>query len=173
MGKHPAASMTMKNPLIFSLFFLLICGIIGEKAHAAETLPAEFTSDGVTAYQPPDGYQRNLSVASKELGRLGVTYEKCHSKGIRNTLKGKPSLLARCLDRAYARFELRIHTLENKGDGLPACANFRQFAADVGEWQQTLTGREYCASPSGAMVDGPILYCGTSATAVPLVAASH
>ena len=128
-------------------------------ATAAEPLPGIFTLPNQTAFVPTDSStQRNLASASKELARLSTTFEKCYTKGVRNISKGKAHNLEVCLGRAQARFEAKIAVIENKGSGIPACADFRQMALAIGLDRQNLNGLQYCASPAGAMVDGPILY---------------
>lgn len=126
---------------------------------AAERLPSIFTLPNQTAFVPSDSStQRNLASASKELARLSTTFEKCYTKGVRNISNGRPHKLDVCLGRAQARFEAKIAAIENKGSGIPRCADFRAMALSIGLGQQELNGLQYCASPAGAMVDGPILY---------------
>ena len=138
---------------------ILICLMWTGSALAGEPLPAIFTLPGQPAFVPPDSStQRNLASASKELARLSTTFEKCYSKGIRNVSKGKEHNLELCLGRAQARFEAKIAALELKGEGLPGCTNFRAMALEIGLERQNLNGLQYCASPAGAIVDGPILY---------------
>jgi len=128
-------------------------------ATAADRLPSIFTLPNQTAFVPTDSStQRNLASASKELARLSTTFEKCYTKGVRNISKGKPHKLEVCLGRAQARFEAKLAAIENKGSGIPGCADFRQMALAIGLGHQNLNGLQYCASPAGAMVDGPILY---------------
>ncbi|HAC81622.1 MAG: hypothetical protein P8K76_04515 [Candidatus Binatia bacterium] len=147
-----------KIPTVLTVLFLLGLVSTGDSL-AADRLPDIFTLPGDRAFVPEgSSVQRNLASASKELARLSTSFEKCHSKGVRNVAKGKPHKLESCLGRAQARFESKLRTIENKGDGLPGCANFRQMALAIGLDRQSLNAQQYCASPAGAMVDGPILY---------------
>lgn len=140
------------------LAILLCLGIHGP-SHAGDNLPSIFTLPNEHAYLPADsGTQRNLATASKELARLATSFEKCHTKGVRNVSKGKPHNLENCLGRAQARFESKLDSIENKGSGLPGCADYREMALRIGLERQSLNAEQYCASPSGALVDGPILY---------------
>ena len=143
-----------------SLILPILIGLLwAGPAKAGDPLPDIFTLPGQTAFVPPDSStQRNLASASKELARLSTTFEKCYSKGIRNVSKGKDHNLELCLGRAQARFEAKIAALELKGEGLPDCTDFRAMALEIGLERQDLNSQQYCASPAGAIVDGPILY---------------
>ena len=149
----------MNRTLISLALSTSIFAFATSPSQAAETLPSIFTLAGDRAFTPQDiATQRNLAAASKELARLASSFEKCHTKGVRNVMKDKPHNLEECLGRAQGRFEAKLTKIETKSPGLPACSDFRQMASEAGLNQQRQNALQYCASPGGAMIDGPILY---------------
>jgi hypothetical protein len=122
-------------------------------------LPDVFTLPGAKAFLPADrDLLRNEMTASKELARLSSSFEKCFGKAAKNFSKGRPLGLDTCLGRAQARYESKVAILETRGPGLPTCTDYRVLGTQVGLIAQAFNASTYCASVSGALVDGPILY---------------
>ena len=125
-------------------------------------LPAIFTLPGEKAFVSPDkDLSRNQALASKELSRLSLNFEKCYAKAARDFSKGRTEIETRleaCLAVVQLRYEVRITALESRGPGLPECADYRALAVETSANMQALNATTYCASAAGAIIDGAILY---------------
>ena len=149
----------MKTLLILLAALLLAQPSAEAAQYTSGRLPDVFTLPGRKAFVPAD---RNMLVnemkASKEIVRLGISFEKCFAKAAKNFSKGRALGLETCLGRAQARYEAKVSVLESRGPGLPTCTDYRALGNQVGLIVQAVNASTYCASTSGALVDGPILY---------------
>lgn len=117
-------------------------------AYVPGPLPGVFNGGTVPAN---DDTFKAEQKASKAGSKLASDTAKCFSKGAKNVSKGNPDGVAACNAAALTKFNDAIGKVA--GD-LPACSN----ALSNGPVIQTLVGgfqpSTYCASPSGAFVDG-------------------
>ena len=103
-------------------------------------LPAEFGG----GFLPPDAdTQKNVQKASKELGKLWASIEKCYSKGVGNFSKAKPDGVTACLsDPAKGVIPKYLGKLAKLT--LPGCADFATLQAQV-EGISKAANNQYCA----------------------------
>lgn len=149
----------MRHLLLLLTALLVLPTVAFAGPRVSGELPPIFTLPGQKAWVSPDkDLSRNQAHAAKELAKLSLNFEKCYAKAARDFSKGRPLRLESCLGKAQIRYESRIAALESRGPGLPTCTDYRDLAVQAGIVVQALNSQTYCASASGALVDGPILY---------------
>ncbi|MEO2169647.1 MAG: hypothetical protein ABGY42_16315, partial [bacterium] len=102
----------MKTLLILLAALLLAQPSAEAAQYTSGRLPDVFTLPGRKAFVPAN---RNMLVnemkASKEIVRLGISFEKCFAKAAKNFSKGRALGLETCLGRARARYEAKVSVL--------------------------------------------------------------
>jgi hypothetical protein len=89
--------------------------------------------------------------------KLASSAAKCYSKGAKNVSKGNPDGVAACLGTgnpagkgALDKYAKKIGSLSN----LPACHDYAGDGNLIAALVKSFQAGVYCASPSGAFVDG-------------------
>ena len=88
--------------------------------------------------------------ASSAGSKLASAAAKCYSKGAKNASKGNPDGVTACLGTASGKYITTITGLT----ALPACHNYAGDGAAIVALVKGFQPFVYCASPSGAFVDG-------------------
>lgn len=109
-------------------------------------LPAPFLGGYVAADSNTFKAEQKASAAGS---KLASDTAKCYSKGAKNASKGKPDGVVACAATALSKYNTTIGGL-----ALPSCSNAVANGVTIQALVQGFQAGTYCASPSGAFVDG-------------------
>jgi hypothetical protein len=123
-------------------------------AYTPGPLPAG-TFGGGTVPQNADTFKAEQK-ASGAGSKLASATAKCYSKGAKNVSLGKPDGVAACVGTGNPANKGALDKYQKAIDGLalPACHNYDNDGPAIVALVKGFQPFVYCASPSGAFVDG-------------------
>jgi hypothetical protein len=129
-------------------------------------LPSEFVPTfpkNAKAFVPPNSKLfANINKAASNASKLASSIAKCYSKSIGNFSKNKPTGLQTCLKDTkkgvIPKYVAGVQKQESKAPGLPDCHNYALDAGLIHSLVKQFIPQHYCASPSGAFLDGVVSF---------------
>lgn len=118
---------------------------------SASPFPPSFGTVGLVSTNKT--IQRGESMVLGNLRAYSGALSRCYRRGVKRLLKGVPDDLSACTGRALTRYAGKAFQLTAQGLA-PACIDQTARGTDWENFQLGLNSQVYCASPSGAFVDG-------------------
>ena len=121
-------------------------------------LPGEFGGGQIPA--DPKVFKNEQAVQT-EATKLVSALSKCYSKGAKNYSAGKATNVSACIGTgnpagkgAWDKYNAKIAKIAAKAPGIPGCLDAVVLGATLNGLVPSFNPIIYCASPSGAFVDG-------------------
>ena len=124
-------------------------------ATSASAFPPSFGTAGLVSTNKT--IQRGESMVLGNLRAYPAALSRCYRRGVKRLIKGGTDDLTACTGRALTRYAGKAFQLTAQGLA-PACIDQTARGTDWSNFQLGLNSQVYCASPSGAFVDGPITF---------------